>query len=92
MGNLVGGKDDMLVMEERCTEHVAQRVVLLVECEDGSVGSARVLSPSELWLVVAEKEKFEAGERLRISGEMEKVGGVGLLYRSGAFMAVVGRE
>lgn len=40
MGNLVGGKDNVLVLEEALGEEVAERVVLLVEREDGCVGNS----------------------------------------------------
>ena len=39
MGNLVGGKDNVLVLEEALGEEVAERVVFLVEREDGCVGN-----------------------------------------------------
>ena len=38
VGNLVGGEDDVLVLEEALGEEVAERVVFLVEREDGCVG------------------------------------------------------
>ena len=38
--NLVGRKGDFLVLEQPLREQVAQRVVLLVEGENGSVGNA----------------------------------------------------
>ena len=40
VGNLVGGKDNVLVLEEALGEEVAERVVLLVEREDGCVGNS----------------------------------------------------
>lgn len=39
VGNLVGGEDDVLVLEEALGEEVAERVVFLVEREDGCVGN-----------------------------------------------------
>ena len=38
VGHLVGGEDDVLVLEQALRKEVAKRVILLVECEDGSVG------------------------------------------------------
>lgn len=40
MWNLVGGEDNLIVLEEALREEVAERVVLLVECEDGRIGDA----------------------------------------------------
>ena len=38
--DLVGGEDDVVVLEQALREQVAERVVLLVEGEDGGVGDA----------------------------------------------------
>jgi hypothetical protein len=40
VGHLVGGEHDGVVLEEALREEVAERVVLLVEGEDGGVGDA----------------------------------------------------
>jgi hypothetical protein len=42
MGDLVGGEDDVVVLEETLRKEVAERVVLLVKGEDGRVGDAWV--------------------------------------------------
>jgi hypothetical protein len=49
VGNLVGGEDDVLVLEEALGEEVAERVVFLVEREDGCVGYTW-----SAWLAVVE--------------------------------------
>jgi hypothetical protein len=40
VGDLVGGEDDVVVLEEALREKVAEGVVLLIEREDGGVGDA----------------------------------------------------
>jgi hypothetical protein len=40
MGDLVGGEDNVVVLEEALREEVAKRVVFLVEGEDTGVGDA----------------------------------------------------
>lgn len=40
MGDFVSGEGDLGVLEEALREEVAERVVFLVEGEDGSVGHA----------------------------------------------------
>lgn len=62
MRNLVGAEEDVLVLEEGGAEEVPERVVFLVECEDGRVRMSAVEHPLNLFLAVAEEEKFEAME------------------------------
>jgi hypothetical protein len=38
MGNLVGGEDDVVVLEEALRKEIAKGMILLVEREDGGVG------------------------------------------------------
>jgi hypothetical protein len=54
VGNLVGGEDDVLVLEEALGEEVAERVVFLVEREDGRVGYTW-----SAWLAVVEAMEWQ---------------------------------
>jgi hypothetical protein len=59
--DLVGGEDDVLVLQQGSAEEVTESVVLAVEGEDRGVRLARVRLHRDLGLAVGEEEELETG-------------------------------
>lgn len=72
MWNLVAGEHNMRVFEEMGTEHVRERMILLLECEDGCVGSAGICCLRALLFAVPQKEQLESIRRIHVCGRVVK--------------------
>lgn len=83
MWDLICAEEDVLVLEKGGAEEVSERMVFLVECEDRRVRMSAVEHPLDLFLAVAEEEKFEAMEHAS-AGELRR-GTVGCGMSPGGF-------
>lgn len=60
MGSLVGRENYVFVLKKCCTKQIAESVVLFVECENCSVGLARVRFHCNFGLSISEEEQLES--------------------------------